>query len=609
MKPKIKPNVVYLPIEEGVIFKGGNGLSVLKGKDIYLLIRKLAPFLDGEHTLEEITINSNELNSKVIVKVINILFDKGFIYDVSQDQTKLTNEVSKRFSKEIAFIHSYISNPESLFEEFRNTRLLIIGRSRLIFPTIWGLINVGSKYIDYSFTHQTNDVSKEKFYNKLSNDDFLYKNVVINEIKIDSIGSDIYDLVLYIEDCNHIQHVIDTNQKKMAKNLPFIPTVYGEGGAFIGSISKRYCWKCVWSRSGKLLEGSYPQFANEQTKIMYFSNSVSFEIFRYLTKIEGYKNSNVLLLNFDEFSQQQIYIPPIKNCKKCCSDNNEELITENHNIEFDEMGNKMEQREPFLEKVLKNVVGEHTGILKDISFGDLEQLPVQQCSVSLCGNHSDSQFITVGENHKMAMYNAVIKGLEEYAYRESINQTVRKVFNLNNQILDLNADVDMQDFIFACGHSLNECFINGIGKVEVTDIINNGRKFQLISSNEFEMTDTINFYLSLIKRKTNKQMEFIEFATRYPISIIGHVIDNKVMSISYHSDKKRAALIAVIQSLHQLQSNLDIQGRYDYKELQYFIEFSNKRSNRDKEIVYVPWEEDIYLLEKLQVKIFGFKKI
>ncbi|MGP4060414.1 hypothetical protein [Halobacillus sp. H74] len=607
MKPKIKPNVVYWATEEGVAFKGNNGVSILKGKNIYPLMRKLVPFLDGYHSLEELTSNSSDVNANAIKRIIIILLDKGFIYDYLQDESKLSKAIIERFSSEISFIHSYVQNPERTFEEYRNSRLLIIGQSKLVFSTVWGLINTGSKYIDYSLTNEPENSDKEDFYKKLSNDVFLHKNADLNKINIDSTEPNNYDLVLYLQAHKDNTNLNDINTKNRFENVNFIPILYCDDGALIGPIPENHCWKCVRNRSEELLGDINSDYINEETKVIYLSNSVSFEVFKYLTKIETYEKTNVVLLRFDDFTQEQIYVPQVKGCNNCTRTINGKLMLENHYLDTSETYNDKGHRELFIEKALNCVVGERTGILRKLSFEDKEQLPIQKCAVSLCGKYSDHQIEGIGVNHKDAMYNALIKGLESYAHQESVNRNIRNLYQLNNQEIHLNQEVASKDFVFAIGHSSKECFNNGIGNVEVIDIVTNGRMFHKLTKKELKIDGDIQIYLSIINKFLNGKVEFIEFDTKYPISLIGLILDGRLWSVTYHKDRQNAALKAVIQSINKLQNPSSKPICY-YRDLR-AAAINYKNSSKDTEIVFIPWKEDIYLLESLQLKILGFKVI
>lgn len=55
MRPKLKQDTFYMPIADGVFFRNNQGSLKMKGKVVYRWVENLVPYLNGQHTLEEIT--------------------------------------------------------------------------------------------------------------------------------------------------------------------------------------------------------------------------------------------------------------------------------------------------------------------------------------------------------------------------------------------------------------------------------------------------------------------------------------------------------------------------------------------------------------------------
>ena len=55
MRPKLKSDTFYIPLADGVYLRNNQGSYKIKGKVMYRWIEKLAPYLDGQRTLAEIT--------------------------------------------------------------------------------------------------------------------------------------------------------------------------------------------------------------------------------------------------------------------------------------------------------------------------------------------------------------------------------------------------------------------------------------------------------------------------------------------------------------------------------------------------------------------------
>src|SRR5579862_4394590 len=54
IRPRLRQDSTFLPIENGVFLRNENGALTLKGGTIYQVLSALAPRLNGEQTLEEL---------------------------------------------------------------------------------------------------------------------------------------------------------------------------------------------------------------------------------------------------------------------------------------------------------------------------------------------------------------------------------------------------------------------------------------------------------------------------------------------------------------------------------------------------------------------------
>jgi SagB-type dehydrogenase family enzyme len=95
LKPRFLEGCTVVPFNHGLIIDGMRHLVVLRGADAVEVLPRMIPFMDGSHTLEEITSSLPDCTRQRVLGAISVLAERGLVEegplsgaDVSSDQLK-----------------------------------------------------------------------------------------------------------------------------------------------------------------------------------------------------------------------------------------------------------------------------------------------------------------------------------------------------------------------------------------------------------------------------------------------------------------------------------------------------------------------------------------
>lgn len=128
MKPRMKPDVYWTQVPEGVFLLGSPGQRTLKGRSLHRWIDRLAPHFDGSRTLDQITGHLPRGQRDMVVRLVEVLAEAGYLVDASGDAPHdLSPAELSAYGETIAHVAYHRSSPERAFQNYRRSRLLIVG--------------------------------------------------------------------------------------------------------------------------------------------------------------------------------------------------------------------------------------------------------------------------------------------------------------------------------------------------------------------------------------------------------------------------------------------------------------------------------------------------
>lgn len=144
MRPKLRDDTLYVPISDGVYLKNNRGVLRIPGKQVYQWVDRLAPHLDGTHTLDELTDGLSADRQQMVAQLVELLADNGFVKDVTDDRPHTLSPAETRaYAAEIAFIDYFCDSAAHRFQTFRQARIAVVGSGLTLTALVAATLHVG----------------------------------------------------------------------------------------------------------------------------------------------------------------------------------------------------------------------------------------------------------------------------------------------------------------------------------------------------------------------------------------------------------------------------------------------------------------------------------
>ncbi|MBR8740359.1 hypothetical protein [Nocardiopsis sp. MG754419] len=149
MRPKLRPDVYYVPTADGAFIIDSARSVTLRGGSIYNWVERLAPRLDGSVLLDDLTTGLQPAHEKMVRDLVTLLERNGFVRDVGDDLPHgLTEAEIERYQAEIAYVDFRCDSGLSRFERWRGTRLVIVGGAPLADAAARAAWNLGCRRVE-----------------------------------------------------------------------------------------------------------------------------------------------------------------------------------------------------------------------------------------------------------------------------------------------------------------------------------------------------------------------------------------------------------------------------------------------------------------------------
>ncbi|MGH3850811.1 MAG: hypothetical protein ACRDRT_14100, partial [Pseudonocardiaceae bacterium] len=140
MRPRLLEDVRYVPCPDGVYLRGERGVCTLEGTTAHAWLTRLHPFLNGDHTLEELTGALPAAQRDMVVQLVWTLHEQGFVIDARADQPhSLTVAECQAYAEEIGFVRYSLDSAEYRFQRYRQARVTMLGDG----PVLTALLDAG----------------------------------------------------------------------------------------------------------------------------------------------------------------------------------------------------------------------------------------------------------------------------------------------------------------------------------------------------------------------------------------------------------------------------------------------------------------------------------
>jgi putative thiazole-containing bacteriocin maturation protein len=430
---KVKRDTFFIPdLKGGVYFRNNVSSFRMEGRTIYQWIEKLLPMFNGEQTLEELTEGLSIPYRDRVYEISELLVENGFVRDLSQDQPHiLAKEVLEKYSSQIEFIESFTDSAAFRFQQYRQTRPLVIGSGSIINSLVSSLFESGIAKCDVLVLDST-PASYEQLQRLVRNiqgsdSEIQIIDGLFQKEPMDGFWRETllpYDWVIFVADNGNIEQLREFNQLCKQEGKLFIPAICLEHVGLAGPIvipEEQGCFESAWRRLHRtvLKKSDVPQKLSP-TAASVLANVTVFEFFKKVTGVADSDQSNqIYLLNLETLEGEWLRFinHPISEAK----DISLKLVEDLEEI----LNKEIERNEP-PPNILRHftlLTSEATGIFHVWEEKNLPQLPLSQCCVQVADPLSEGpaellqEAICGGFTHQEAQREAGLTGIEMYVKR------------------------------------------------------------------------------------------------------------------------------------------------------------------------------------------------
>ncbi|MEV0148321.1 MULTISPECIES: YcaO-like family protein [unclassified Nonomuraea] len=145
----LRPDAFHAPDSEGTYLLTYRGASHLKGRSVGPLIDLLKPYLDGRHTLAELTEELPPERRAAVESLLTALLERDVVRDVGTADQEAAPEYTEypEYRHEVAFIAHFRDSPISIFQTYRDKVILVLGSGELVPWVARAAVLTGSRLV------------------------------------------------------------------------------------------------------------------------------------------------------------------------------------------------------------------------------------------------------------------------------------------------------------------------------------------------------------------------------------------------------------------------------------------------------------------------------
>ncbi|MDP4103661.1 MAG: putative thiazole-containing bacteriocin maturation protein [Bacillota bacterium] len=430
---KVKRDTFFVPdLKGGVYFRNNVNSFRLEGKSIYQWIEKLLPMFNGEQTLADLTQGLTIPYQERVYEISEMLVENGFVRDLSLDHPhQLDRVILDKFASQIEFIESFTDSAAFRFQQYRQTKPLVIGSGSIVTSLVSSLLESGILYCDV-IVKESSSASQEQLLRAVKKVQGTDAEVRIIEgpnqtESLEDLLREVllsYDWVLYAAEDSNIEQLRVVNRLCKQQGKAFIPAICLENIGLIGPLvipEEEGCFESAWRRlhrSAVMQSEQLQKFS--QTAVSMLVNVAVFEFFKRVTGVADPNQSNqIFLLNPEtlEGGWQGFITHPVPEQKEISL----KLVEDVEEILDKEV--KRNEPPPNILGYFNLLTSDTTGIFHSWEEKNLSQLPLSQCLVQTVDPLSEGpaellqEVICGGFTHQEAQREAGLTGIEMYVTR------------------------------------------------------------------------------------------------------------------------------------------------------------------------------------------------
>jgi hypothetical protein len=147
---KLRDDAYYAPTGEGICILTNSGEVVLTGPSIFQWVDRLAPYLDGTHSLAELTASMTADRRAMTERVIDRLRERGVIVTAAEEENHahpLRSDERRRYCREMDFLGYFGPSAPRCFHAYRESPVVLIGAGLMLAEIAEAALRSGSRWL------------------------------------------------------------------------------------------------------------------------------------------------------------------------------------------------------------------------------------------------------------------------------------------------------------------------------------------------------------------------------------------------------------------------------------------------------------------------------
>jgi hypothetical protein len=148
VKPRLLPDIRFLPSETGLSVRGPGHEAALHAPGLYPWFERVCPFLDGEHSVVDLVEKLSPMAAQRVLGLVEFLLREGFARDAQYDVPHtLSPAIRSLHASVIEFLAREADSPERRFQSYRESAPVAVGSGRLLTATALALLATGVEHV------------------------------------------------------------------------------------------------------------------------------------------------------------------------------------------------------------------------------------------------------------------------------------------------------------------------------------------------------------------------------------------------------------------------------------------------------------------------------
>jgi hypothetical protein len=279
MRPRLRNDVFFVPTDNGAFCLDGDSRHHLTGRSLYRWIERLTPYLDGQHTVAELTAELPVERRAAVERLVGELHRLNLVRDLSaQAPHSLTSRELQTYAPEIAYLEDFLDDAHSRFQRYRDTPVLAVGSGTALLALVRAIVQSGIR-----------DVLVDGL------DDASVRELLAGRAELDP-HQRIHGAAKAVDQATLVLHMADLStpdpavldEQVAAAGGRLVQAVFTGDEAFVGPFATaerpESSWRAAWARLARPVTKPTTRFRTPPTEAI-VANQVVFTAFKHLTGV------------------------------------------------------------------------------------------------------------------------------------------------------------------------------------------------------------------------------------------------------------------------------------------------------------------------------------